>query len=160
MRVRRLLLLLPIAAFLGWSPAQAQLYKWTDAQGRIHYSDKAPEPDKSKAAVTRIETYAGPAVVSPLEKPGSSARSSPPAAAKGPVKLLTTSWCGYCRQARAYLNSRGIPFEDLDVEKSAQGRQEYRQLGGRGVPIILVGDQRMDGYSQARLDVMLRAAGH
>jgi hypothetical protein len=46
------------------------------------------------------------------------------------------------------------------VERSAQGKQEYRDLQGRGVPIILVGDQRMNGYSQARLDDMLRAAGH
>lgn len=160
--MRALRLLLSIAACLAWLPEQAlaQLYKWTDEQGRIYYSDKAPDTDKSKAAVTRIETYTGPAVVSPVEKSARSAQANPPAAAKGHVKLLTTSWCGYCRQARAYLNSRGIPFEDLDVEKSAQGKQEYRDLRGRGVPIILVGDQRMDGYSQARLDTMLRAAGH
>ena len=153
-------LLLLIAACLAWLPAQAQLYKWTDEQGRLHYSDQAPDQDKMKAAVTRIESHSGPAVVSPLENSAPAAKSNPPAAAKGRVKLLTTSWCGYCRQARAYLNSRGIPFEDLDVEKSAQGKQEYRDLKGRGVPIILVGDQRMNGYSQARLDTMLRAAGH
>jgi len=153
-------LLLLTSACLAWPPAQAQLYKWTDEHGRIHYSDKAPDKDKAKAAVIRIESYSGPAVVSILEKSAPTARANQPAAAKGRVKLLTTSWCGYCRQARAYLNSRGIPFEDLDVEKSAQGKQEYRDLQGRGVPIILVGDQRMNGYSQARLDGMLRAAGH
>ncbi len=152
--------LLLIVACLAWPPVQAQLYKWTDEQGRIHYSDKAPDQDKAKAAVIKIESYAGPAVVSTLEKSTPAAQSSQPAAAKGRVKLLTTTWCGYCRQARAYLTSRGIPFEDLDVEKSAQGKQEYRELRGRGVPIILVGNQRMNGYSQAQLDIMLRTAGH
>ena len=49
---------------------------------------------------------------------------------------------------------------ELDVEKSAEGKQEYRELKGRGVPIILVGDQRMNGYDQARLEGMLRAAGY
>jgi len=153
-------LLLLIIACLAGSPAHAQLYKWTDEQGRMHYSDKAPDRDKTKAAVIRIESYSGPAVVSTLEKSAPAAQANQPAATKGRVKLLTTSWCGYCRQARAYLNGRGIPFEDLDVEKSAQGKQEYRELNGRGVPIILVGNQRMNGYSQARLDTMLRAAGH
>ena len=100
-------LLLLIIACLAGSPAQAQLYKWTDEQGRIHYSDQAPDKDKTKAAVIRIESYSGPAVVSTLEKSGPTAQANQPAAAKGRVRLLTTSWCGYCRQARAYLNSRG-----------------------------------------------------
>ena len=69
--------------------------------------------------------------------------------------MLTTTWCGYCRRARAYLNSKGIPFEDLDVERSTQGRQEYTVLKGRGVPIILVGNQRRDGYDQVGLERML-----
>ena len=153
-------LLLLITVCLAWPPAQAQLYKWTDEQGRIHYSDQAPDQDKMKAAVIKIESYSGPAVVSTLEKSAPAAQANQPVAAKGRVKLLTTSWCGYCRQARAYLTSRGIPFEDLDVEKSAQGKQEYGELKGRGVPIILVGNQRMNGYGQAQLDTMLRAAGY
>ena len=32
-------------------------------------------------------------------------------------------------------------------------------VGGRGVPVILVGRQRMDGYDAGRLDAMLRAEG-
>jgi glutaredoxin len=114
----KIALRLLVAGALVSLPAFAQLYRWTDDKGVIHYSDKAP------------------------------------------VKMLATSWCGYCARARAYLNSRGIPFEELDVEKSARGKQEYRALKGRGVPIILVGDQRMNGYDQARLEGMLRAGGH
>lgn len=39
-------------------------------------------------------------------------------------------------------------------------KQEYTALKGRGVPIILVGSQRMDGYEQGALEAMLRTAGH
>lgn len=152
--------LVVVAGFLCWLPAHAQLYKWTDEQGRLHYSDKAPDKGKVKATEIRINSYQGPAAVSSLDKAAPPAKPAPASAGKGQVKMLTTTWCGYCRQARAYLTSRGIPFEDLDVEKSAQGKQEYRALKGRGVPVILVGNQRMDGYSQARLDSMLRNAGH
>ena len=75
------------------------------------------------------------------------------------VRLLTTTWCGYCKKAAAFLRSRGTPFEELDVEKSSQGKREYDALGGRGVPIILVGEQRMDGYDQTTLTSMLANAG-
>lgn len=137
-------------AALAAMPASSQLYRWTDDKGAIHYSDKAPEKG---AAEVKINSNSGPATVSGSGTPAAGS-------AKAPVKMLATSWCGYCRKARAYLNSRGIPFEELDVEKSAQGKQEYRALKGRGVPIILVGTQRMNGYDQGRLEAMLRAGGH
>jgi hypothetical protein len=33
-------------------------------------------------------------------------------------------------------------------------------MGARGVPVILVGTQRMNGYSEERLAAMLKAAGY
>jgi glutaredoxin len=143
--------LLGVAALVSL-PTFAQLHKWTDDKGVTHYSDKAPDKREAKAVEIKINSYSGPATVSTTGVPA--------AGAKAEVKMLATSWCGYCARARAYLNSRGIPFEELDVEKSAQGKQEYRALKGRGVPIILVGNQRMNGYDQARLEGLLRAAGY
>lgn len=151
----RIALFLSAAALIAL-PAFAQLYRWTDDKGVIHYSDKAPDKGTAKAVELRINSYSGPATVTTTGAPAAAAAQS----AKAPVKMLATAWCGYCAKARAYMNSRGIPFEELDVEKSAQGKQEYRALKGRGVPIILVGDQRMNGYDQARLEGMLRAGGH
>ena len=133
--------------------AYSQLYKWTDEEGRVHYSDRGPGKGSAEKIEIKINSYSGPAVVSSLPKSG-------PAKEQGRVRMFTTTWCGYCKQARAHLSAKGIPFEDLDVEKSVNGKQEYATLKGRGVPIILVGDQRMDGYSRTRLDSMLRAAGY
>jgi glutaredoxin len=153
--VVRIALFLSAAALIAL-PAFAQLYRWTDDKGVIHYSDKAPDKGTAKAVELRINSYSGPATVTTTGAPAAAAAQS----AKAPVKMLATAWCGYCAKARAYMRSRGIPFEELDVEKSAQGKQEYRALKGRGVPIILVGDQRMNGYDQGRLEAMLRAGGH
>jgi glutaredoxin len=75
------------------------------------------------------------------------------------VKLYTTAWCGYCKKARAYLNARNIPFEDIDVETTDRGRREFREINGNGVPVIFVGDRRMNGYDQGGLQNMLKAAG-
>lgn len=58
--------------------------------------------------------------------------------------MYTTSWCPYCRQAREYFRDNGIPFVEYDIEKDAAARRRYDALGGRGVPVILVGDCRMN----------------
>ncbi len=151
--VRPLMIALTAVALFGLpSLVTAQLYKWTDDQGRVQYSDKAPDKGAKKLDLN-LNTYSGTPVVSGLGKPAAGG-------AKGSVKLYTTTWCGYCTKARAHLKSKGIPYEDLDVEKSAQGKQEYASLKGRGVPVILIGNQRMDGFDPARMDTMLKAAGH
>jgi glutaredoxin len=82
------------------------------------------------------------------------------ATARQPVQIFTTAWCGYCRRAKAQLATRGVPYPEIDVEESDSGRREFAALRGRGVPVILVGSQRMDGYDADRLDAMLRGAGY
>lgn len=63
-------------------------------------------------------------------------------------------------RSREYLARRGIAYTEYDVEKSDIGKTEYRRLNGRGVPVILVGNQRMDGFSAEKLERMLANAGH
>lgn len=71
-----------------------------------------------------------------------------------------TVWCPYYAKARAYLCSRKIPFTDHDIEQSAEGLAQYRNHGGRGVPLIFVGQQRMNGFSEGRMAEMLAHAGY
>ena len=131
------------------APAGAGVYKWTDAEGRVHYSD-SPPPDRQAAQVKiKVNSISGPAVVSAV-KAG--------AVAKERVRIYTTTWCGYCKKAKAQLAARGVAFHEIDVETSDSGHREYVALGGRGVPVILVGSQRMDGYDAGRLDAMLQSA--
>ena len=63
------------------------------------------------------------------------------------VTMYSTSWCGYCRKAREHFTRQGIPFQELDIEKSAQAKKEYDALNGRGVPLILIYDDQMTGFS-------------
>jgi len=69
--------------------------------------------------------------------------------------MLSATWCGVCKRARNWLAQNGVPFTEYDVERDQKGIEEYRRLGARGVPIILVGEQRMDGFSAKRLEAML-----
>ncbi len=82
------------------------------------------------------------------------------AGAKPEVKMYATSWCPYCAKARAYFSRRGIAYVEVDIEKSREGRAEYDRLGARGIPVILVGPQRMNGFSEARLSQLLAEAGY
>ena len=76
------------------------------------------------------------------------------------VKMYATSWCPYCAKARAYFARRNIAYVEVDIEKSREGRAEYDRLGARGIPVILVGPQRMNGFSEARLSQLLSEAGY
>lgn len=141
-------------AILIASPASAiaDMYKWVDENGKVHYTDSPPPGKKAKKLDLKINSISGPPVVSTIG-------TSTPAASAAKVKLYTTTWCGYCKKAKAYLQARGTPFQEIDVENSAQGKSEFSALGGRGVPVILVGNQRMDGYSEGGLEGLLKQAG-
>jgi glutaredoxin len=117
----------------------------------VHYGDKPPADRKAKAVQDRISSYDGAAQVT------TAARKAATGSAQ--VVLYSAVWCKYCRQAKAYFAGRGLKYEERDVEASPGARREYEQLGGRGVPVILVGRQRMDGYDQRRLESMLRTEG-
>ena len=125
----------------------AGVYKWTDADGRVHFSDNPPA--KSDAEEVKIRTITGPAQVSSDTDYG-----------PRQVKLLTTTWCGVCKKAKAYLVQKGIFYREYDVETSEVGRLEYRRLSGKGVPIILVGNQKMVGFSAEKLEVLLKNVGY
>jgi glutaredoxin len=70
----------------------------------------------------------------------------------GEVVLYATPSCGYCKQARTYLQNRGIPYLEKDVSNSAQAESEWRALGGRGVPLAIMGNHKLTGFSAATYD--------
>ena len=145
----RVVLLTAVLLSSGWCPVQAgKVYKWTDAKGHVHFSDQPVNVVNLEEV--KIRSFSGTADVA-LDGDDYGARE---------VKILTTTWCGVCKKAKAYLASKGIYYSEYDVETSEIGKQEYSRLGGKGVPIILVGKQRMDGFSLSKLDEMLKNVGY
>lgn len=74
--------------------------------------------------------------------------------------MYSTVWCGVCKKARRYFRANDIPFKEFDVETSERGRKDYARLNGRGVPIVLVGKYRMDGFNPGRFQQVYRQAGN
>ncbi|MFI8397267.1 NrdH-redoxin [Pseudomonas sp. Choline-02u-1] len=66
--------------------------------------------------------------------------------AQANVVLYATDWCGYCKQTTRFLDSKGIPFKEFDIEKDAAARKAYEALGGRGIPLIDVNGTLIRGF--------------
>ena len=63
------------------------------------------------------------------------------------IVVFTTEWCRACDAARGYLDGNGVAFRELDIEKSVEARRHYETIGGRGVPVAIFGERRVDGFS-------------
>jgi glutaredoxin-like YruB-family protein len=77
----------------------------------------------------------------------------------GTVELYVTDWCGYCKKALAYVRKNNIKYVAYDIEKDAAAKQRYKEMGGHGVPFIVIGKNKMSGYSQENLEYYLNNPG-
>jgi len=71
------------------------------------------------------------------------------------VVMYTTASCPACVAAKRYLIQRGVRYEERDVERSSDARKEFQSLGGRGVPLIVVGNERMEGFNSQQFERMI-----
>jgi glutaredoxin 3 len=70
------------------------------------------------------------------------------------VQMYTTRWCGYCVRAKALLDDRGIPYEEISLDDDPAFRKHIFELtGGWTVPQILIDGKPIGGYTELwRLD--------
>ena len=78
------------------APAQAQMHKWVDANGKIVYSDTPPPANAKKLGTKAIGSSAS---ISNVRLPFELSA----AVAKNPVTLYTTKNCVVCDEARNLL---------------------------------------------------------
>ena len=146
-----------IAACSADAAAQT-VYKVTGPDGEVTYSDKPP------ASKQRAETFEfrnlpssplPPEVLrfrEQLEKSAQSRISAARAPLGTDVRLFTAKWCGYCKRAKTHLAGSQISFIEYDIE-TAEGMRAFVDAGGRGgVPLLVQGGQRVQGYSSAAYD--------
>ncbi len=113
----------------------AGVYKWIDENGKVHFSDKKPAWLESKEVKLKVNTYSHVSFDSSIYDVGKK------------VVMYSTEWCKYCRKARKYFKENHIAFVEYDIEKNAKAKNRYVRMGGSGVPVILVGNRRMNGFS-------------
>ena len=65
------------------------------------------------------------------------------------VTVYTTEPCGYCRVAKALLNKRGVPFEEINLAKDPDGRAELVRLTGMMTfPQVVIDGEPIGGYQE------------
>ena len=117
-------------------------------QGNVFYGDSPPDDAELKKITGNVSSY-GSVSVEPL--PNSSDSAEPTGSAKK-VVMYSTSWCGFCNEAKRYFRAKGIPYKNYDIEKSERAAKAFKKINGRGVPVILVGKQRMNGFDVATFE--------
>ena len=81
------------------------------------------------------------------------------------VRIYTTRWCGYCVRAKALLESKGLAYEEINMDDDPAFRRKINELTGNWtVPQILVDGRPIGGYTElwrldraGRLDELLAA---
>ena len=72
------------------------------------------------------------------------------------VVIYTTPTCPWCHRAKDYLSRKGIPFTEhnvaVDREKAKEMIDKSKQMG---VPVIIIDDEVLVGFNQAKLDSLL-----
>lgn len=73
------------------------------------------------------------------------------------VTLYSRKWCGWCLDAKEYLNDRGIAFDEVDVGKDRAANEEMQRLSGQHyVPTIVVDGHVLANFDVRQLDEFLK----
>lgn len=66
-----------------------------------------------------------------------------------PVTIYTTPFCGFCHAAKRLLNSKDVMFNEIDVSRDPELKQEMMTKSGRHtVPQIWVGETHVGGFDE------------
>jgi glutaredoxin len=130
-----------------------QVYRYTDADGRVVYSDRAPTSGAKDLSTKRvngntIETGGVPLAVQQ-------------AAERFPVTLYTFNCGATCDNAQALLNRRGVPFSTVNVEDGDNAQKLQALTGEMSAPVLQVGDKMIQkGFNEVKWNSMLDQAGY
>lgn len=67
------------------------------------------------------------------------------------VVMYTTSTCPFCAKTRALFAAKGVKYIEYQVDKSKTASDEFTAKGGIGVPLLYIGERRIDGYREAAI---------
>lgn len=143
------------AALFFATAVAAQAYRWVDKDGKVHYSQTPPPP--AQATSIQKRSAGGSVVEGGQQLPYATQQ----AAKNHPVTLYTAEVCtDACRDARALLAQRGVPFREVAVADE-KGRAELKKIsGGDEVPVLVVGKQATKGYLADTWHTALDSAGY
>lgn len=64
------------------------------------------------------------------------------------VVMYATSTCPYCAKARKLFAARGVRYTEYQIDKSEDANRDFIAQGGRAVPLLYIGDRRIEGFRE------------
>ena len=122
-------------------PSFAQIYKWTDKEGNIVFSDTRPAGVDAKKVK----------VLKERERPRAGEETGKREYRDIEVLLYMTEWAPDCLRSRAYLKSLGVRLIEYDVNRDKSKKKEMARKGGKAVPLIDVEGIIVKGFSPDRI---------
>jgi glutaredoxin 3 len=158
------------------TPEPRTTYRYFDANGSLHFVDaleKVPEPFRASAKpmgsselpqITHAETkrprrptgYGSSIRKIPRDgSPGAApARQAPRGV--GEVVVYTAPWCNWCRKTLAWLDERGVEYENRDIEENEAFKEELIEKTGRGsIPMVEIDGEIIRGFDPQRMSELL-----
>jgi glutaredoxin-like YruB-family protein len=139
-------------------------WRYTEANGSLRFVQSFAEvPASARATAERISTAAPrtaarPARAAPRRpaRPLPAAQEEPARRTDATVVVYTTSWCPWCRKTLAWLDERGVDYENRDIESNPAWAQELqRKTGRRSIPVVDVDGRIVRGFDPGTLEELL-----
>lgn len=65
------------------------------------------------------------------------------------VTVYTTDNCPFCTRAKQLLDTRGVQYEEINLERDPRGRQQLvDKTGMMTFPQVLIGDELIGGFTE------------
>jgi hypothetical protein len=107
-------------------PSFAEIYKWTDKDGNIVFSDTRPAGVDTKKVK----------VLKERERPRTGEETGKREYRDIEVLLYMKEWNPDSLRSRAYLKSLGVRLIEYDVGRDKSKKKEMARKGGKAVPLI------------------------
>ncbi len=72
-----------------------------------------------------------------------------------PIIVYSQPTCQACHRLKTFLKHKGIEYQDRDVTTDEEAFAELQRFGATTTPVILVGDEVVVGFDQAKLELLL-----
>ncbi|MBT9612328.1 MAG: DUF4124 domain-containing protein [Burkholderiales bacterium] len=141
--------------FLLGATAQAEMYRWVDKDGKVHYTDQPPPPNEAKKVEEK--KFGGN-----LIQGGSLPYATQQAAKNFPITLYTGDCGEACTQAKTYLTKRGIPYSERLPGKNLTDSELFKKITKENfIPFLQVGSStQLKGFDEAAWAAALDQAGY
>ena len=144
-----LFILLPVCLF-------SEIYIWTDANGVKHVSDTPPRQSEIVKDYQSMESspVPPPKTVQPDKQDTASTEINEPTQSRE-VAMFTLPGNVDCEKARQWFNSHNVAFQEFDINSSETIKSAYKELNGKGIPLIVINDQTVNGWDETRVKTLL-----